>query len=934
MTPERWRQVEDILARALELVPEERADLVASACGEDLELRREVESLLAQEGGAPEALGTMVRGAAAALVPSLEPSGPAAAPGKQLGFYRLVERIGIGGMGELWKAVDTRLDREVAIKVLPQAYAADEERLRRFEKEARAVGSLNHPNILTLYELATCDGVPFLVMELLEGWTLRERLPVGGMPQRRVLEIGLQIARGLTAAHEKGVVHRDLKPENIWITRDGRVKILDFGLAKLKLPGAGVPGTGSGENPTQERAKDQTLTRAGMVIGTVAYMSPEQASGDELDGRSDLFSLGVVLWELLTGRRPFQGVSNSATLKAILNDDPPELPPELKVQPMLERVLHGCLAKEPARRFHSAHDLAFALESITMVTGSGTGTQAFPRSWRRRLQGQGLAALLGAGLLVSLATTGWMAHRMDQVPPEFSYKRLTFRRGNLSMARFSPDGNTIIYSAGWDGQPTDLYQVRLDSLESRPLGLPPGTDLLAVSSKGELAVRLKSGGRMLLARVPLMGGTPREILEDARWADWSPDGSQLAVLHLVQGGTHVEYPIGTKLYETGRTVRWLRVSPQGDRLAIIEEEPNRTNIQVISRDGSVRTIPLGADVIYGLAWAPEGDRLVTSWGPSIKEMVLGELFLDGTRRILARGPSSFYFSDCGPGGRMLVEQASHRQEAFLEDGRGARDVSWLEGCQVSGLAGDGSVILSDEGEGSGPKGGVWMRRPGAGDPLRLCDGNAIGNLSPDGRWVPVLSRESPPRLTLVPTGPGQARELPLAGVTPHQVLWQPGGRQLLVRGLDGKTGMVRIFMVETGGGDPRVIDGLQGSTSWALAPDAGGVIGAASDGSLVQARLDGSPSPPLPFRLEPGDRLVGTSGDGRSLYVANTERPPFRVDILDLPTGKRRMHRMVARNALGARGYSGFVMTPDGSAMAYSVRLPLRSDLYLMEGRR
>ena len=858
--------------------------------------------------------------------------------GDRLGPYEILGPLGAGGMGEVWKAKDSRLGRDVAIKLLPAGFASDSERLKRFELEARTVSALNHPNILTLHDIGSHEGAPYLVTELLEGGTLREKLGTGGLPPRRVLELGLQIAKGLSAAHEMGVVHRDLKPENIWITRDGRVKILDFGLAKLKPPGAVIPGTGSGEQSTLSNLEVDALTGIGRVMGTVAYMSPEQAKGEPLDGRSDLFSLGVILWEMLTGKRPFQRASSIETLQAILKEEPPEFDPALKVPPMLERVIHGCLAKQSAGRFHSAHDLAFALEGVSGGSGSrGPSAGAIPRGWQGRILRPWVLLGLSAGLLAALGSLAWMIHRERQRPPVYTFKRLTFRRGNLSMARFSPDGNTILYSSAWENQPSDIFHVRLDSMESSPLGLPPETDLLSVSSRGELAIRIRSGGKMLLARVPMMGGTPREVLEDTRWADWSPDGTQLAVLHIVQGRTEVEYPIGTVLYETGKTVRWLRVSPRGDRLAIIEEEPNRTSIQILGVDGKHTTVSLGSDVIYGLAWSPAGDRLVTSWGPDVKEMVLGEIFLDGERRILARGPTSYYFTDCGTGGRLLIEQASHRQEAFLLDREAteAKDISWLEGCLVSGLSADGkSVVLTDEGEGSGPKGGVWLRRAGARDPIRLCDGNAVGNISPDGQWVPVLSRESPPRLSLVPTGPGQAKAIPVDGMTPYSVLWHTKGRQLLIRGLDSGTGAVGLYSVEIGVGSPRLLEGLKGSSNWVLGPDGMSLIAAAGDGTLSQTRLDGQAAGPLPSAVNPGDRLVGSSQDGRSLFVANTDRAPYRVDTLDLQTGKRQLLRQVPRSGPGVRGYSGFFITPDGGSMAFSVRLPLSSDLYLMEDAR
>ena len=294
-------------------------------------------------------------------------------PGTRLGSYAILRKIGAGGMGDVYQAEDGNLGRHVAIKVLPRAFAEEAERLRRFQQEARAASALNHPNILTVHDLGTHEGAPFLVMELLEGGTLREKLGERGLPAKTIMEIGLQVAHGLAAAHEKGIVHRDLKPENVFITRDGRVKILDFGLAKLRAAEAGA--SLDSEMPTEAVLPIGMQTAAGALLGTVAYMSPEQAQGEAVDGRSDLFSFGVMLWEMLTGRRPFQRDSTVGTLQAIIHEEPPDLDSGLRVPPLLERVLRSCLAKNPEGRFHSAHDLAFALQAaLEAGTGSSGGS--------------------------------------------------------------------------------------------------------------------------------------------------------------------------------------------------------------------------------------------------------------------------------------------------------------------------------------------------------------------------------------------------------------------------------------------------------------------------------------------------------------------------------------------------------------------------------
>ena len=288
----------------------------------------------------------------------------ALAPGSRLGPYEILAPLGAGGMGEVYRARDPRLGREVAIKVLPTSFAEDPDRLRRFEQEARAAGGLDHPNVLSLHDLGTEAGAPYLVFELLEGETLRRRLADGALSAAKTIDYGAQIASGLAAAHAKGIVHRDLKPENLFVTKDGRLKILDFGLAKLRP----APGTG---NPGSEVATLSALTDMGTVLGTTSYMSPEQAQGLSIDHRSDVFSFGSILYEAITGERAFHGDTPAAVLAAIAKDEPSELAiPSGRIPPGLERVLRRCLEKRPEHRFHSAHDLGLALEAVSGASGA------------------------------------------------------------------------------------------------------------------------------------------------------------------------------------------------------------------------------------------------------------------------------------------------------------------------------------------------------------------------------------------------------------------------------------------------------------------------------------------------------------------------------------------------------------------------------------
>jgi serine/threonine protein kinase len=385
MKPEQWQQAREVLADALDLKPEDRSAFLDRACSSDHALRREVERLLSSSD---EALSGFLQSSALRVTLT---------PGTKLGDYEVKGLLGSGGMGEVYRARDTRLGRDVAIKVLPGYLSQDPDRLRRFEQEARAAAALNHPNILAVFQMGTYEGAPYLVSELLEGFTLREHLVRDPMPLRKTIDVGVQVARGLAAAHEKGIVHRDLKPENLFVTKDGRIKILDFGLAKLTQRGT----TSDHSAPTATGG-----TEPGVVMGTVGYMSPEQVRGNTSDYRADIFAFGAILYEALTGKRAFQKPTSAETMSAILNNDPPgisQIMPNLP--PALHRVVHRCLEKNPEQRFQSASDLAFALEGssdseaflLNHVVGHSSRWL-----WHKRPAIWFVAALLAVGIAVPL----------------------------------------------------------------------------------------------------------------------------------------------------------------------------------------------------------------------------------------------------------------------------------------------------------------------------------------------------------------------------------------------------------------------------------------------------------------------------------------------------------------------------------------------------
>src|SRR5246127_941050 len=403
--------------------------------------------------------------------------------GTRLGPYEIQSPLGAGGMGEVYRARDTRLDRIVAIKVLPASFATDPDRLQRFEREARTVAALSHPNILAVHDIGTHDGAPYMVTELLEGETLRARLQGGVVSARKAVDIAIHVAHGLAAAYDKGVIHRDLKPENIFLTKDGLVKILDFGLAKTQRSGA-EPNS----SVLTLTSADLSLTEAGQVLGTAGYMSPEQVRGMAVDHRSDIFVFGSILFEMLSGQRAFRRDTAAETMTAILKEDLPELTEmNRSFSPALERIVRHCLEKNPDQRFQSARDLAFDLESLSPGSSSSVGTVAKPTAVQRVRRFQPLITLL---LLAVAAGSGYLVGHKGKASSEVTYHQLTFRKGTVLSARFAPDNRTVIYSAAWSGKDPELFSTRQDSIESRPVGLGQ-VDLLGLSSKGEIAISLK-----------------------------------------------------------------------------------------------------------------------------------------------------------------------------------------------------------------------------------------------------------------------------------------------------------------------------------------------------------------------------------------------------------------------------------------------------------
>src|SRR5712692_8012153 len=594
---------------------------------------------------------------------------PIAMIGQTLGHYRVLEEIGSGGMGEVYRACDDRLGREVALKVLKPSLANDRDRLRRFEQEARAAAALSHPNIVAVYDIGMHNGAPYIVSELLQGQTLRQRLFNGPLALRQATDCGIQIAQGLVAAHEKRIVHRDLKPENLFITRDGRVKILDFGIAKLTLPEV---------SEDRSLASMTTQTKSGSVLGTVAYMSPEQLRAKPVDHRSDIFSFGAVLYEMLTGKRAFSGETHVDTMTAVLKEEPPEMTlTRQSIPTAFELIVRHCLEKEPENRFQSARDLAFALSTVSDVSTSkqivafSLGKTRF-RKWLPWLAAALLVAAAGVLLGVILRPVS---------SPD--YRRLTFERGTIYSARFIPDGRNVVYDASWNGAPIRLYSSLSDSPLEHPLGVNEA-HLLAISHSNEIALALheRHGSHLelsgTLARAPLAGGAPREMLEDVRWADWDPNG-ELAVVHDSNGRSRLEYPIGKAIYESGGWITHIRFSPQGDKIAFMDHPvlwDDRGSVCFVDLAGHKTTLSSGWGSEDGLAWSPRGDEVWFSAVEGGYNRRLMAVNLSGRLRKLLSVPGGLTLQDVAPDGRILVTFDDERlaMETVIKGQQEAQDL--------------------------------------------------------------------------------------------------------------------------------------------------------------------------------------------------------------------------------------------------------------------
>jgi len=840
--------------------------------------------------------------------------------GTKLGPYEILAPIGAGGMGEVYRAKDPRLGREVAIKVLPESLAQDRDRLARFESEARSASALNHPNIITIHEIGSANGTAFIAMEFVDGASLRELLASGPIAGKRMLDLAVQIADGLAKAHSAGIVHRDLKPENVMVSRDGFVKLLDFGLAKLFV----APTDQATAAPTAVHQE----TTPGTVMGTVGYMSPEQASGRPVDFRSDQFALGSILYEMATGQRAFHKGTGAQTLAAIIQDDPePVAQLNPKAPAPFRWIVERCHAKDPEERYASTRDLARDLKSVrehlgeVASTTSGVSAVGVAEPVRRRsplpLLLAAAAAVVAAGLL------GLYAGRDETRGAAESFQRLTFQRGTLFDARFGPDRQSVYYCASWEGGESKIFSLPPGSMEPSPLGIPEAR-LLGISTAGEMAILLEPKPTRFtqalgtLARVPVSGGVPKEILQDVTQADWAPGRSELAVVHRASGKDRLEYPIGKVLFETAGWIQNPRFSADGKTIAFIDHPGNADGggVALVDLAGKKRDLASGFATVQGLAWSSDGREI---WFTAATKGIQRGIFAVSPSaklrlvRTMQGTPALFDMvaSDA------LVTEDDYRSGtlAFLPGQVAAKDLGWFDWSSDRGLSADGKLLLFDEtGEGGGANGSVHLRPIDGSPAVRLGEGGGLA-LSPDGSQAMLRTATEPSHWVLVPVKAGQPKEFPPDSLgNPNYGAFFPDGSRIAFEANAPGHG-ARLYVLPISGGAPTPIsdEGITYSRLF-VSPDAKWIAALGPDRKIRLYPSSGGKPTDLPA-VQVGDLPAGWTTDGKGLYVSNG-RLPCRIDVMDVTTGVRsHVRELNTSDTAGMSSRGAARVTPDGRTM-------------------
>jgi serine/threonine protein kinase len=849
--------------------------------------------------------------------------------GFHLGPYVIVRLLGSGGMGEVYQARDPRLQRTVALKILREPTASSHERVHRFEQEARAASALNHPNIVVVYDIGEAavkgqPSIPFLVMELVDGQPLGARIRAGRLRVSTILDLAAQVADGLARAHEAGIVHRDLKPGNILVTNDGLVKIVDFGLAKLREPIASA---------SDGITLDDVNTSVSTVRGTPSYMSPEQVRGEDATPASDQFALGCVLYEMLTGRRAFERPSTAETISAVLRDDPrpisslrPDVPAPLRW------IVQRCLSKEARDRYTATRDLARDLKTLRDHSDEITDSTPVKRPpfWRRLLMPAAAVLLVG---LTAGATLLLSSRNRSATEPEF--RRLTFRRGNVHRALFVPGSNAVLYTATWEGQETGAFTMlpdtpglerRLDS-EERLLPMafsPDGSEALVLLGSSHAGIN----ARGTLAVWPAVGGRSRPIVENAGWADWS--GSRFVVFVRDLGAEHalICRDGGTErtLFRTSGALSYVRISPDARDVAFIHhasraDDSGEVRIARTDGSGTARAITPVFERCLGLEWNRKTGEIWFTASHAPHGSSLFAVSTSGERRTLQALPEFAVLESISTDGArsLLTLRDESTTLAVRRGAEPSRDMTWLGLSLAADVSPDGKTVLFWDGGGNEKSSGVWLRPVDGGEALRLGDGEPK-RFSPDGKAIVAVTRPvaGATRFLLIPVGAGTTR----AVVPPDADSTSPsfaGAHALLfVRRISGRT---EVWTMRTDGTSARSLGAADcdvpmaspvGDSFVAVCGDGGRALEVHSMTNSFNRRL---------FELPPDDTFLYARWDAKAARVFGLTSHRRLLTIDALKGAVLADERLPFLPEQGEQsGILAGAISPDGTVQAYSAR--------------
>jgi serine/threonine protein kinase/Tol biopolymer transport system component len=886
-----------------------------------------------------------------------EQDDPTALESNAFGPYQILRVLGEGGMGTVYLAQQTQpIRRQVALKVIKPGIDT-RQILARFENERQALALMNHPNIASVYDAGTDNDRPYFVMEYIDGVPISEYCDIHRLSTKERLELFIPVCHAVLHAHQKGVIHRDIKPSNVMVMeKDGRPipKVIDFGIARAI---------------DQRALESQMFTNFGQFVGTPEYISPEQADvvTNDIDTTSDVYSLGVLLYELLVGTLPFplaklREAGLAELLRIIREEEAPTLlskltemgenatavaerrrtdPASLRRQLMgdLNWIVLKAVEKDRHRRYLSVSDLAADILRYLEdqpVQASPPSRVYRARKFVRRHRTAVLTLWLWSTVVVLVLAASLYLRWLVLKTPVPTFDQLTYRRGYVLAARFSPDGQTVVFSAQWPHEPMTIFSMRPGSRESRPLDLPAGR-ILSVSSTGEMAVLLGTHAAPgNLARVPLSGGVPSEILENVNDADWSPDGTKLAVSHTVAGKNRIEYPIGTVLYESvGFPPLSLHVAPKGDQLAFFEYDNAVGDFAVTLLDlhGNKRVLSRGWRGEGNLAWSPKGDEIWFGADRAGANAALHAVSLKGNERSLVETSTLMALDDVTRDGRILTESTDSRVgiSALPPGETQERDLSWFDASRIWDISSDGKTILFVELRyGQQRNFAIYVRKTDGSPAVHLGDGNRPA-LSPDGKWVAcIVSDGTRTKLTLLPTGAGEARSIGATEMHYERVEWFPDGQRLLFTGNEPNR-PPRTFIQDLQGGKPVSIT-REGTVATAISPDQKYATMVRA-GKLTLTPIAGGEPREVAW-VEAGQSVVRWSGDGQSLFLKKLEEPAFlKISRLDIATGRQQLWRELKTPDPVGVNIREVMMTPDGASYAYSFVRDIAT-LFLVGGLR